>query len=150
MRSLSSVYQVSLGGSLQISSRRSAAHYFPGAGPWGKLKSGAKVIKTSDFPPLLTPAESKALAEKFSKFHALSDKSGDTAKGRAIFSKVCMGCHSVGGQGGQIGPVLNGAGALGAEALLRNILTPNAAMEPGYRAFRVELKDGDVLVIRHG
>ena len=29
--------------------------------------------------------------------------------------------------------------------LLRNILTPNAAMEPGYRVFRVELKDGDVL-----
>jgi hypothetical protein len=28
---------------------------------------------------------------------------------------------------------------------LRNILTPNAAMEAGYRMFRVELKDGDVL-----
>ena len=29
--------------------------------------------------------------------------------------------------------------------MLRNVLTPNAAMEAGYRAFRVELKDGDVL-----
>ncbi len=38
-----------------------------------------------------------------------------------------------------------GAGALGVESLLRNLLTPNAAMEPGYRVFRVELKDGDVL-----
>ena len=56
-----------------------------------------------------------------------------------------MNCHSVGGQGGQVGPVLNGAGANGVEALLRNVLTPNAAMEAGYRAFRVELKDGDVL-----
>jgi putative heme-binding domain-containing protein len=121
------------------------AHYFPGAGPWGKLHSGAKVVKTSDFPPLLTPAESKALAEKFTKFHSLADKTGDTAKGKALFATVCQGCHSVGGTGGQIGPVLNGAGALGVEALLRNILTPNAAMEPGYRVFRVELKDGDVL-----
>jgi putative membrane-bound dehydrogenase-like protein len=120
-------------------------HYFPGAGPWGKLHSGAKVVKTSDFPPLLTPAESKALAEKFTKFHSLADKTGDTAKGKALFATVCQGCHSVGGTGGQIGPVLNGAGALGVEALLRNILTPNAAMEPGYRVFRVELKDGDVL-----
>jgi putative heme-binding domain-containing protein len=34
---------------------------------------------------------------------------------------------------------------LGVEALLRNILTPNAAMEPGYRIFRIELKDGDML-----
>jgi putative membrane-bound dehydrogenase-like protein len=121
------------------------AHYFPGAGPWGKLHSGAKVVKTSDFPPLLTPAESKALAEKFTKFHSLADKAGDSAKGQALFATVCQGCHSVGGTGGQIGPVLNGAGALGVEALLRNILTPNAAMEPGYRVFRVELKDGDVL-----
>ncbi len=120
-------------------------HFFPGAGPWGKLQSGAKVVKTSDFPPLLTPAESKALAEKFTKFHSLADKTGDTAKGKALFATVCQGCHSVGGAGGQIGPVLNGAGALGVEALLRNILTPNAAMEPGYRVFRVELKDGDVL-----
>jgi putative heme-binding domain-containing protein len=70
---------------------------------------------------------------------------GDLAKGKALFTTVCMGCHSVGGTGGQVGPVLNGAGALGVEALLRNILTPNAAMEPGYRVFRVELKDGDVL-----
>jgi putative membrane-bound dehydrogenase-like protein len=120
-------------------------HYFPGAGPWGKLRSGAKVVKTSDFPLLLTPAESKALAEKFSKFHSLADKAGDSAKGKALFATVCQGCHSVGGTGGQIGPVLNGAGALGVEALLRNILTPNAAMEPGYRVYRVELKDGDVL-----
>jgi putative heme-binding domain-containing protein len=51
----------------------------------------------------------------------------------------------VGGQGGQIGPVLNGAGAMGIEGLLRAVLTPNAAMEAGYRAFRVELKDGDLL-----
>ena len=120
-------------------------HYFPGAGPWGKLQNGAKIVKTSDFPPLLTPAESRALAARFQQFHALAEKTGDTAKGKALFATVCQGCHSVGGQGGQVGPVLNGAGALGVEALLRNVLTPNAAMEPGYRMFRVELKDGDVL-----
>ncbi|MBK7998206.1 MAG: c-type cytochrome [Verrucomicrobia bacterium] len=117
---------------------------FSGAG-WGKLHSGAKVMKSQDFPPLLTAAEAAALAEKFSKFHALAEKPGDVAKGKVLFATVCQQCHSVGGQGGQVGPVLNGAGALGVEALLRNLLTPNAAMEPGYRVFRVELKDGDVL-----
>jgi putative heme-binding domain-containing protein len=116
-----------------------------GATIWGKPHSGAKVQKTQDFPPLLTETEAKALAGKFARFHALAEKSGDAAKGKAMFTTVCQQCHSVGGQGGQVGPVLNGAGALGVEALLRNILTPNAAMEPGYRAFRVELKDGDVL-----
>jgi putative heme-binding domain-containing protein len=55
-----------------------------------------------------------------------------------------MGCHLVGGQGGQIGPNLSSAGAMGTESLLRNILTPNAAMEPGYRVFRAELTDGSI------
>ena len=65
--------------------------------------------------------------------------------GKELFVATCQQCHSVAGQGGQVGPVLNGAGAMGVESLLRNLLTPNAAMEPGYRVFRVELKDGDVL-----
>ncbi|HXG48451.1 MAG TPA: LamG-like jellyroll fold domain-containing protein, partial [Methylomirabilota bacterium] len=112
---------------------------------WGRLHGGAKVMKSQDFPPLLTATEAAALAEKFSKFHALAEKSGDASKGKALFATVCQQCHSVGGQGGQVGPVLNGAGTMGVESLLRNLLTPNAAMEPGYRVFRVELKDGDVL-----
>ena len=112
---------------------------------WGKLHGGAKVTKTQDFPPLLSEAEAKAVAEKFAKFHTLAEKSGDATRGKALFATTCQQCHSVGGQGGQVGPVLNGAGAMGVESLLRNLLTPNAAMEPGYRIFRVELKDGDVL-----
>ena len=31
---------------------------------------------------------------------------------------------------------------MGIEAILRNLLTPNAAMEPGYRLYRAELTDG--------
>jgi putative membrane-bound dehydrogenase-like protein len=120
------------------------AGLFSGAS-WGKLHGGVKVQKTQDFPPLLTDVEARALAEKFGQFHALAEQAGDVAKGRALFGTICQPCHSVAGQGGQVGPVLNGAGAMGVESLLRNLLTPNAAMEPGYRLFRVELKDGDVL-----
>jgi putative heme-binding domain-containing protein len=112
---------------------------------WPSFHGAVRIQKTLDAPTLMTSAESRVLAEKFRKFHTLADRPGDMAKGKAVFTTVCMTCHSVGGQGAQIGPVLNGAGALGVEALLRNILTPNAAMEPGYRVFRVELKDGDVL-----
>jgi len=119
-------------------------HYFSGL-EWGKLQAGAQAVKTQDSPALLTATQSKAVAEKFSQFHALAEKPGDVARGKGLFTVACQICHSVGGQGGQIGPVLNGAGALGVEALLRNLLTPNAAMEPGYRVFRIELKDGEVL-----
>ena len=62
-----------------------------------------------------------------------------------MFQTTCGRCHAVGGQGGQVGPGLNGAGAAGTEALLRNILTPNAAMEAGYRVFRVGLRNGDIV-----
>jgi putative heme-binding domain-containing protein len=34
---------------------------------------------------------------------------------------------------------------MGLEAVLRNILTPNAAMEPGYRIYRVEMRNGDLI-----
>jgi len=118
--------------------------YFSGA-KWGKLRAGARVEKTQDFPALLTETESLALGEKFSTFHSHANQSGDVAKGRTLFATLCLSCHIVGGQGGDIGPVLNGAGALGVESLLRNILTPNAQMEPGYRVFRMELKNGEVL-----
>ncbi|MCW5554461.1 MAG: DUF1080 domain-containing protein [Verrucomicrobiae bacterium] len=112
---------------------------------WGKLKKGAQVTGTMDFPALLTAAEAKAFQEKFDTFRALATKPGDIEGGRSTFQMACASCHAVGGQGGQIGPVLDGAGALGIEALLRNLLTPNVAVEAGYRVFRVELADGEVM-----
>src|SRR5207302_5958667 len=89
-------------------------------------------------------AEAKALDTKFAQFRALASKPGDLARGEQVFTATCGVCHSVHAQGGKIGPVLDGAGANGVEALLRNILTPNAAMEAGYRQFRVETKAGEV------
>jgi putative membrane-bound dehydrogenase-like protein len=121
------------------------AHYFTGTNGWGATRASAKVEKTSDYPPILTPAEARELAQKFDRFRVLAEKSGDAAHGKALFTSACMTCHNVAGQGGQVGPVLSGAGAMGTEAVLRAVLTPNAAMEAGYRVFRVELKDGDVL-----
>lgn len=119
-------------------------HCFTGAN-WPNLHGSARIEKVEDSPALLKPDEAKLQSEKFARFQTLAQKPGDTAHGKSVFNTTCQTCHTVAGQGGQIGPVLNGAGAMGTEALLRAILTPNAAMEAGYRTFRVELKDGDVL-----
>ncbi len=110
---------------------------------WGKFEKGARIAKTIDTPPLLTEEAAKALDTKFAKFTALAPK-GNAANGKAL-SALCMACHQIGSAGGQIGPNLSGAGAMGLEAVLRNILTPNAAMEPGYRIYRVEMKNGDLI-----
>ncbi|MBK8092151.1 MAG: DUF1080 domain-containing protein [Verrucomicrobiaceae bacterium] len=108
-----------------------------------KLGKGARIAKTIDTPPLLTEEAAKALDAKFAKYTALAAK-GHAEAGKAL-SALCMACHQIGSAGGQIGPNLSGAGAMGLEAVLRNILTPNAAMEPGYRIFRVEMKNGDLI-----
>lgn len=104
---------------------------------------GARLAKTVDTPPLLTEEQAKALDSKFSRYTALAPK-GNAQNGKAL-SALCMACHQIGNAGGQIGPNLSGAGAMGLEAVLRNILTPNAAMEPGYRIFRVEMTNGDLI-----
>jgi putative heme-binding domain-containing protein len=83
------------------------------------------------------------LDAKFAQLTALTPK-GNAANGKAL-SALCMACHQIGAAGGQIGPNLSGVGAMGLEAVLRNILTPNAAMEPGYRIYRVEMKNGDLI-----
>jgi putative membrane-bound dehydrogenase-like protein len=110
---------------------------------WGKLHGTAKVARTTDFPAVMTDAEAAAMDAKYAKFHALASQPGDPAIGKSL-ATVCMGCHTINGTGGLIGPNLSGAGAMGLDGVLRNLLTPNAAMEPGYRVYRTELADGSL------
>ncbi|SKA92788.1 putative membrane-bound dehydrogenase domain-containing protein [Prosthecobacter debontii] len=108
-----------------------------------RFSLGARLAKTLDTPPLLTEEQAQALETKFAKYSALTTQ-GNAQAGKAL-SALCLACHQIGNTGGQIGPNLSGAGAMGLEAVLRNILTPNAAMEPGYRIFRMEMTNGDLL-----
>jgi len=122
--------------------RPGLVHQFGGETSGLKLQGGAAIEWTSDFPELVTPAEAKALAEKFGKFRAMATKPGDPAAGKALFQASCMICHQVRGEGIAMGPELGGAGAMGVESLLRNILTPNAQLESGYYRHDITLKDG--------
>jgi putative membrane-bound dehydrogenase-like protein len=108
-----------------------------------RLQGGAQVVQSLDVPAILTEAQASALDAKFLKFATLASQPGDLAKGKAL-SAVCTACHQIGEQGGKIGPNLTGVGSMSLDAILRNILTPNAAMEGGYRTFQVRLTDGVV------
>jgi len=109
------------------------------------LVNGAAIEWTADFPELLTPEETLAVNARFEHFRALAAKPGDAAAGREIFAATCLICHQVQGEGMAIGPDLSGAGAMGVESLLRNILTPNAQLESGYYRHDVALNDGGLV-----
>jgi len=118
---------------------------FHGGTSWGQLSGDARVEPALDAPKLVTAEELSKRMKKFSTFRGLADAAGDPAKGQALFAAKCLTCHQQGGQGGRIGPALDGLGITGVEAILRNVLTPNAAMEGGYRNFRVVTKDGRIM-----
>ena len=115
-----------------------------GDASWGKLRKGAKVVRTTDVPPLITKAQFDVLARKQEHYMELGRKGGDVAQGKAL-AAICQTCHTINGQGGLIGPNLSGAGAMGLEGVVRNVMDPNAAMEAAYRVFRLELVNGEVL-----
>lgn len=113
--------------------------------PWPPLGREARLEGTLDAPPLMTGAESRALLGEFERVRALAVRPGDVARGAALFAQTCGKCHKIKGVGGEIGPNLDGAPTKSVEELLRAILTPSAAMEPGYRSARIETTDGELL-----
>jgi len=77
---------------------------------------------------------------------------GDPQAGRNLFfnpqSKVqCAKCHSVGGEGGRIGPVLDRIASRRApEFVMESILEPSKEIAPEYEAVAVATKEGRVIV----
>lgn len=104
--------------------------------------SGSNVTMTSDFPELCTPSQAAAISENFNVTRAKATKSGDAASGKKLMETSCLICHQVNGAGMAIGPDLSGAGAMGVDGLLRNILQPNLQLESGYYRHDITLKDG--------
>ena len=76
-------------------------------------------------------------------------KGGDWARGRALFHgdvARCATCHKVNGRGGEIGPDLSNLIHRDYTSVLRDIHTPNAAINPDYVAHSVALHDGRILL----
>ncbi|MES2474913.1 MAG: PVC-type heme-binding CxxCH protein [Verrucomicrobiota bacterium] len=116
-----------------------------GSDPAGKAEGSATTIPTLAFPNLISPAEATALDERFDRFRKMAELPGDLESGKTLVRANCMICHLIQGEGTAIGPDLSGAGAMGVESLLRNILTPNAQLESGYYRHDLKLRNGSVL-----
>lgn len=65
--------------------------------------------------------------------------------GRTVFVRNCATCHSIGGEGGSIGPQLDGVGNWGPSALIEKVLDPNRNVSESFRNYTLKLKDNKVL-----
>lgn len=80
------------------------------------------------------------------KEFAVTLKGGDIEAGRKIFLEreevACLRCHKVEGNGGEVGPVLDGlAKRQSLDYILESILYPNNAIAEGYESVLIETKD---------
>jgi putative heme-binding domain-containing protein len=95
----------------------------------------------------------KGGAQKFDleTFRAFARKNkGDVEHGRKLFldtkGLACVKCHSVGGQGGQVGPDLAGIGLrYKREDLMTSVLEPSKVIAQGYETIGIETKKGVTL-----
>jgi putative membrane-bound dehydrogenase-like protein len=108
---------------------------------WEKRTAATQVASVLAGPHLLSAAEAGAQAAKLEKYKGIALKSGDAKAGQVLFGGLCLSCHTLAGKGANLAPALDGSGHRDLDGLLRALLTPNAAVEGGYRAFRVETKD---------
>jgi putative heme-binding domain-containing protein len=69
-------------------------------------------------------------------------RDGDVQRGRDVFSRSCVGCHRLENRGHEIGPNLATIKARGAEAILVNVLDPNAEVNPQYLNYVLLTDDG--------
>jgi quinoprotein glucose dehydrogenase len=70
---------------------------------------------------------------------------GSARRGREIFlhkaEVQCQRCHSLDGQGGEVGPPVNGVGKQSREYLLESIILPNKAIAKGYESVLITTLD---------
>lgn len=81
----------------------------------------------------------------FEKMLPITKMKGDATKGAAIFKKTCSQCHTIDGDGGQVGPDLTGIGTRDVKDILAEIVDPNRSLEANFRMWNIELSLGDNL-----
>jgi putative heme-binding domain-containing protein len=65
--------------------------------------------------------------------------------GEMVFKQNCAACHAIGGEGGSIGPQLDGVGKWGFRALAEKIIDPNRNVSEAFRTYTITTRDGKVM-----
>jgi putative heme-binding domain-containing protein len=72
----------------------------------------------------------------------LRENIGDPFAGERVFRNICAQCHTIYGQGGNVGPDLTGNGRGSFEQLVSSVFDPSLVIGPGYQTVTVVTTDG--------
>jgi putative membrane-bound dehydrogenase-like protein len=103
----------------------------------------SEAVGTTAKPLLAKLREAQKLrTDRLRKLEPLLTAGGDIGRGRRIFfgDKVaCSSCHTIGAEGGHVGPDLTAVGAIrSGHDLLEAIVFPSASFVPGHEVYLVE------------
>lgn len=88
-------------------------------------------------------------ADETSRLLRLASDSGDPHRGELIYRRSalqCVGCHAIGGVGGNVGPDMSSLGASAPlDYLFESLIDPGAKVKEGYHSVAMMLDDGRVL-----
>jgi putative heme-binding domain-containing protein len=72
----------------------------------------------------------------------LRDNPGDPVAGQRVFKNLCGQCHTIYGEGQNVGPDLTGNGRASFEQLVSNVFDPSLVIGPAYQVTTVVTRDG--------
>jgi putative membrane-bound dehydrogenase-like protein len=119
------------------------------------LKNSPRGVRTAARPLLEKVRNEKdSRAARLRELEPLLTGGGDVRRGRQIFfgKKVaCASCHTIGAEGGQVGPDLTAVGAVRSGMdILEAIVFPSASFVPGHEVYRVTTANAVHTGVRQG
>ncbi len=90
----------------------------------------------------LNAAEDRAYARYRGLLNDTAMRSANAQNGHGVFLRTCGPCHTMYGEGGNIGPDLTGSNRANLEYLLSNVLNPNGDVPDAYKMVVITTRDG--------
>lgn len=95
--------------------------------------------------PILNQDTTREVQEAIRYFGDAATMTGVAARGQTTFQERCATCHPLRGTGQSVGPDLQGVRDWDTPRIMLSILNPNAEINPQFRAFTIDTRDGRFL-----
>jgi putative membrane-bound dehydrogenase-like protein len=91
----------------------------------------------------LPPEDARLDAVIAQRVAAFRTHEPDRSRGATLFAQHCAACHALRGQGGTLGPGLDGVAASELGRVFEDILDPSRNVDPAFRLVTLTLKSGE-------